>query len=478
MLLLLADALLIVLLAAAPLMYASVTLFTLIILSFLALILFNLVFFARPWALKAAFSSPFAWLGAGMLLFSLFQILPLPADLIQGISPAACQFFTEYFLPSFTPSGSLTVSVAAAHTIRALIQFLTYGLVFMAVLMRLQPSEDTPEAHPVSLQKDQYLKLGCCMGIVALLSHSIYDFNLHNPANGVYFSLLLALGAGVSAKAYDHVFFRRTVETVILLGFVIALFAIVQQFSFNGRIYWIGMKASHPVGPYVNYDHYAGFMELCAAVAVSMVVASIFHTSFFHCKGFVKKILWFSGEEANKALRYFFMSAVMVATIFMSTSRGGIMSFVLSQLLFFILVMSAAWRSRKGVRFVAVLASVVMMVSVVVVWLGPEAFLKRFHLINFHNIVKMEGPIGVRLFFYNDTLDVIRDFPVAGTGLGTFGVNFSRYRTFDYTENYLRHTHNDYLELVSETGAVGIIFLLGFLVFFTGALVRVVRKIE
>ena len=48
-----------------------------------------------------------------------------------------------------------------------------------------------------------------------------------------------------------------------------------------------------------------------------------------------------------------------------------------------------------------------------------------------------------------------RDYPVFGTGLGSFYGTFPGYRKDEITEfNY--HAHNDYMQLLTETGAVGL----------------------
>ena len=73
---------------------------------------------------------------------------------------------------------------------------------------------------------------------------------------------------------------------------------------------------------------------------------------------------------------------------------------------------------------------------------------------------------------------MIGDFPVTGTGLNTFGTHFMRYRTFNYTLDYLRSAHCDYLQLVSEMGAAGAIFLVGFFITFFTAMRRVVRRLR
>ncbi len=473
------DGVLFLSLVLAPLLYGSVHFLALLLLALFSLIAFNLIYLARPWSLGRVFGSPWVWLGLFLTGFAGLQLLPLSPDIIKKFSPALYVFYARYCPDVLL--GPVASSVYASDTVRGIIQFLMYGLFFMSILMRLQPDPAHEEnVHSVSWQKSEYLKLGCLTGVLSLLFHSIYDFNLHIPANGLYFTVLLALGVGAAGQAYDHAFFRRMVEFIIIFGFMVALFAIVQKFSYNGRIYWIGMKnGGHPVGPYCNYDHYAGFMELCSAVAVGMAVAGVFHTSFFRRKGFIEKVVWLATAEANRTLRYLFMAVVMAATIFMSTSRGGIMSFVLGQIIFFATVTWAAGRARKGHRLVGILTTVALLIGVMVIWLGPEAFLKRFRLTSIEKIVKMEGSDADRIRFYVGATHVIKDFPVTGTGLSTFGTNFTRYRWFDFRGrmDYLRYTHNDYLQLVSETGAGGMIFLFGFMIFYTGAYIRVARKL-
>ena len=481
MLLPLADGLLFLALIAAPLLYGSVHLYSLLVLAVLAVLIFNLVRLAQPWAFAQGLRSPWTWLGLVIGAVILAQLVPMPAEWIRKISPETYRFYGLYFPGGVRYRSYFSISVCPGDTVRGLIQFLTYGLFFMSIWMRLapDPGKENEECHSVSWQKSEFLKLGCLTGVLSIIFHSLYDFNLHIAANGIYFVTLLALGAGASGRDYHHAFFRRMINFIVTFGFLVALFAILQKFSYNGHIFWIGMKASGPVGPYFNYDHYAGFMALCSAVAIGKVVASVFYTSFVHQKGLVQKIFWFSTREAHQALRTLLMSAVMIATIFMSSSRGGIMSFALSQILFFSILLWTAGRKRKGKRLAGIVTAIILFVGVTVLWLGPEPLLERFRFLSIQNIIRMEGPIDVRLSFYKDTLPVIRDFPVTGTGLGAFGTNFTRYRSFDFGgTDYLRHAHNDYLELVSETGGVGALFLFCFLILYLRAVILVARKLE
>ena len=55
----------------------------------------------------------------------------------------------------------------------------------------------------------------------------------------------------------------RLVGALIVLGFVLALFGMIQKATFNDRIYWFWRPinvANNAFGPFVNRNHFAGWM--------------------------------------------------------------------------------------------------------------------------------------------------------------------------------------------------------------------------
>jgi len=62
------------------------------------------------------------------------------------------------------------------------------------------------------------------------------------------------------------------------------------------------------------------------------------------------------------------------------------------------------------------------------------------------------APIG-RLTIWRDTLPIIRDFPVLGTGAGTFADAMLTYQRTD-KQVLFNHAHNEYLQLATEGGFV------------------------
>src|SRR5439155_9582119 len=61
-------------------------------------------------------------------------------------------------------------------------------------------------------------------------------------------------------------------KILIIWGGFISLFAIVQSLTSNGRIFWWKeMSGAYPFGPFINRNHYAGFIEMLAPLPISMI---------------------------------------------------------------------------------------------------------------------------------------------------------------------------------------------------------------
>ena len=100
---------------------------------------------------------------------------------------------------------------------------------------------------------------------------------------------------------------------------------------------------------------------------------------------------------------------------------------------------------------------VVLFLTVVVgygLWIGLNPVLTRFERLGEGTSLQLEGRIAI----WKNTLHLVREHPLTGTGLGTFGAAFRHYQT-NFVNKYVDHAHNDYLEFASETGLVGLALL-------------------
>ena len=210
-------------------------------------------------------------------------------------------------------------------------------------------------------------------------------------------------------------------------GFLVSLFAILQHLTSNGKIYWFREMRSggHPFGPYVNRNHFAGFAELVLPLALVPLVL-----------GRVRRERW-------PVVGLF--AVLPIGALFLSASRGGIVSFG-AELSVLALVMIQ--RREMGKQLLA--GGAVLLVALLLVsWLGVGQILERLS-----SVQLLEVSSGKRASMRRDTWRIFLDHPFVGTGLGTLQLVYPPYESL-YDGKIVNHTHNDYLEVLAETGLLG-----------------------
>ncbi len=237
-----------------------------------------------------------------------------------------------------------------------------------------------------------------------------------------------------------------------VFGFLVALFAIVQGFTDpTGRLYWVRLPrfGSWTYGPYVDHSHYAGLMELLLPLPLVMAVLGV--------------------HRGNQRILLWLFAGTMMASVFLSQSRGGVLAMGIELAFLAVLVVprnSARHHHRKG--FAAVGAAVVFLAFVG--WLGGDTLLQRFSVPRKQELVGPGRPVILK-----DGLRLIARKPVTGWGLGTYPLVFPQVRSF-YSSLFINHAHNDYEELVAETGLVGGVAIAWFLIALYRAGLRKVRR--
>ncbi len=85
-----------------------------------------------------------------------------------------------------------------------------------------------------------------------------------------------------SFQTEEHV--KQFVWFLVIFGFLVSLFGIIQNFTFNGKLYWTVAlpEGAAPFGPYVDGDHFAGLAGTDHAVGVRFVAFSVAKTRTHH----------------------------------------------------------------------------------------------------------------------------------------------------------------------------------------------------
>lgn len=76
-----------------------------------------------------------------------------------------------------------------------------------------------------------------------------------------------------------------------------------------------------------------------------------------------------------------------------------------------------------------------------------------------------ETGLGERVVLWEDSFGMVRDFPILGVGLGCWSELFPHYHRPPWRSGRFLESHNDYLQLLAETGLVGFALLGCFFVY-------------
>jgi O-antigen ligase len=249
---------------------------------------------------------------------------------------------------------------------------------------------------------------------------------------------MLVLVVTQSLRRPSH--FELMAKLFTAYGGALAAFAILQGLAPNGKLYWIFplQQGGFIYGPYVNHNHYAGLMEMLTPFPLALAATSM--------------------TSGNRKIAIAAVAALMAASVFLSGSRAGMVAIIVQFLALGVLLLrkpDSNWRQPM------MLGGFLALVVIFLVWMGGNEVTRR--LVSIHSEAREEISGGVRLAIDRDGLRMFLKRPILGWGLGTFPIVYPQFRSF-YTTFFVNEAHNDYLQLLVETGVAGLGIAIWFLV--------------
>lgn len=238
---------------------------------------------------------------------------------------------------------------------------------------------------------------------------------------------------------------RALAHAVAVIGALLALDGMIQQQLFSGKIYgfWVPQARGpfEPFGPFVNKNHFAGWMVMALPLTLGLLCGGIAR-GMRHVKPTMRdRFLWLSSPKANRLVLLAGASAVMMLALVMTMSRSGMCAAMLGLALTgFIALRGLGTTARR-----TILSSyLVVVVILVTAWVGVETIAGRFASADW---TEFNGRRGA----WADAAGIFWKFPLTGTGLDTYGVATLFYQQHDLARHYAQ-AHNDYLQLAAEGG--------------------------
>ena len=279
---------------------------------------------------------------------------------------------------------------------------------------------------------------------------SLHPLSIDPLATGTILVLFLALALFLLGltKAIRHVGLDWLSTQLMGLGVGLAVVGVVQKaFAVpdDPMVYgfWKPQQGGNPFGPFINRNHFAGWMVMALPVVLGYMCA-VFQTSRRPRRsGGLRQLLpWLTTVEANRFVLLAVASLVMGMSLVLTGSRSGVASFglALAVLGFFVLR-----RMKSGILRWALVAGFSVLLIGSLGWAGIDRIGDRFG----RAPAELEG----RFSAWRDTQQIISEFPVFGTGMGTYAQAMLLYQTRGRDVMYAE-AHNDYIQLAAEGGLI------------------------
>jgi len=256
---------------------------------------------------------------------------------------------------------------------------------------------------------------------------------------------------------YNHL--KILIHVLFIIAVLEALYGLLQALIPTIGVLWVDYTGSFGSarGTYINRNHFAGFIEMVLPLGLGYILS----LSSWHEKLSIKALM--SSDRPN--FQFFLTTglAVMLLALIFSKSRAGITGWGLGFLTFALLVHFGSKGLPKS--YWVITGIIIGMVTFYSLRIGVDPVIERF--------LRISNDAS-RLDYWRDSWVIVKEHPF-GTGLATFRQVFPVYNVSTIAETTPHYAHNDYLQLLVETGWIGFLALVsGFYIF----LIRSFRRIK
>jgi O-antigen ligase len=253
----------------------------------------------------------------------------------------------------------------------------------------------------------------------------------------------------------------------------VSFYGLMQYFTDNQlpSLYQKRYYLDRATGPFVNANHFSGFLEICLPICLSLLFVGSKQRQISAEFSLTERMRFFMIDLAQRPYRLILLGvAVLISLgILFSMSRLGILSACVSLLIFAAVAAAGSARSK-----IARLSAVLGITGIIIganILMGLDEVSRRYSVL-------FDRDVGWRLGVWNWSLKVALDYPVAGTGLGTFQSVSPIYKALQTNAGQFDEAHNDYLNLWSDTGTIGLILGLSFVAVWLVVVLRRMRGLR
>ncbi|MDT0595956.1 O-antigen ligase family protein [Glaciecola petra] len=257
---------------------------------------------------------------------------------------------------------------------------------------------------------------------------------------------------------------KLVLYTMVASGTVQALYGSLEILLGLESSLIFGLDVSNvATGSFVYKNHYANFLMLCLAAGVGLLVTSLEKSKMSTPKDFMRSFA--TTLLSSKAIVRICI-AVMVIGLVMSRSRMGNTAFFMSMAVVGGLALVIIRDKSRGLS-VLVISMFIIDLFIVSAYFGLERVKERLAQTSLQQESRDE--------VVADAYPMLADFPLFGSGGGSFYSTFPSYQEAS-VDVFYDHLHNDYLQFLIEYGILGGFILSTILLFSFYKAVRAMYK--
>jgi O-antigen ligase len=231
--------------------------------------------------------------------------------------------------------------------------------------------------------------------------------------------------------ASDEKSFWILIHVVIAVAVASAIFAMLRQTAQQNAVSVLPLlKPGQGYGQFLNKNHFAYLMEMAFGLGIGVILAR--------------------GVRPDRMMLYVALLFPIWIALVLSNSRGGILA-MLTQVLIAVL-----WfvRPRVALR-AAVLAGIVTAVLLGTLWVGGDKLATNIESATTDFSGDTTRDNASRNEIWRATLKMFAAHPIAGAGLGGYWIGITAFHDASGTLTP-QEAHNEYLELLSSGGVIGL----------------------
>jgi O-antigen ligase len=228
---------------------------------------------------------------------------------------------------------------------------------------------------------------------------------------------------------------KGLIYLIIGMATFLSIFGIFKKFGMNPFPWWdygdLKYRPDFLSATFGSHNHLAGYLEM----AIPMLLG-----------------LFLLEYGSGRVFILSYLSLLTLTALILSLSRGGWVSILLGLVFMSVALLSSKYFRRKKL----LIGSIAGFIILAMIILASTPVVERIMTIAEQ---EEEASFSSRMIAWKGALKMIGDYPILGSGPGTFKTVFTQYQPPGLAI-YYNMAHNDYLHFISETGLALVVLII------------------